>query len=181
MLQGSIAAAGLLQPIAVALASTFGSDVWRAGLNASRKARLAEFNLPAMPFLGDQRGVSPYAAGKPARLTGLRRAAQTSLQRFDAKLLEAPTYGRPARWTLSPLTTSCCSRPTKCEHSFETVGCCWMGQLWNFRALNARAMGLVREEIGIDHWLLAEAGTAVMQRMVEHRRMKKFARGNPWQ
>jgi hypothetical protein len=36
-----------------------------------------------MPFLGDQHGVSPYAADLPGALAGLRRAAQTSLQRFE--------------------------------------------------------------------------------------------------
>ena len=36
-----------------------------------------------MPFLGDRHGVSPYAADLPWALAGLRRAAQTSLQRFE--------------------------------------------------------------------------------------------------
>jgi hypothetical protein len=36
-----------------------------------------------MHFLGDLHRASPYAAGLTERLTGLRRAAQTSLQRFE--------------------------------------------------------------------------------------------------
>jgi hypothetical protein len=135
-----------------------------------------------MPFLGDQHGVSPYAADLPGALAGLRRAAQTSLQRFEQNFSKSiaatlPHFGRPAQWTLSPPATSCCLEWTERGHFFETVGSCWTGQYKNFGALLLVRWGTYEKGSGSLTGCCDEVGSPVMQRVVEHRRTQNFARG----
>jgi hypothetical protein len=141
--------------------------------------------LPSKSYAVPGRSTWRFAlCGRPTgTLAGLRRAAQTSLQRFEQNFSKSiaatlPHFGRPAQWTLSPPATSCCLEWTERGHFFETVGSCWTGQYKNFGALLLVRWGTYEKGSGSLTGCCDEVGRPVMQRVVEHRRTQNFARGS---